>query len=159
MNASDVLKYGHLTVLGTAEGLAADAWDKPGVCGVWSAKDVVAHLAWYQLVLNDVLAHQIEGSAMPHLDTFMSGPQANDAQVDRRRTATPAQAIAELKANHERTMALAARIAPETLRRPGTLPWYGAEYALDDLIVYQYYGHMREHSAEIAVLIDRLKRG
>jgi proline iminopeptidase len=29
------------------------------------------------------------------------------------------------------------------------------EYALDDFIVYNYYGHKREHSAQIAVFRDR----
>ena len=39
----------------------------------------------------------------------------------------------------------------EELREVGTIPWYGLEYSLDDLIVYMFYGHKREHSAEIAV--------
>jgi hypothetical protein len=30
------------------------------------------------------------------------------------------------------------------------------EYALDDFIVYQYYGHKREHCAQIAVFRDKL---
>jgi hypothetical protein len=40
--------------------------------------------------------------------------------------------------------------------KPGTLPWYGPEYALDDFIVYSYYGHKREHSAQINVFRDQL---
>jgi hypothetical protein len=32
------------------------------------------------------------------------------------------------------------------------------EYALDDYIVYAYYGHKREHSAQIAVFRDLVKR-
>ena len=46
------------------------------------------------------------------------------------------------------------RVPAATLRQPGTLPWYGAEYAVDDLIVYTAYGHKREHSAQIAVYRD-----
>ena len=29
-------------------------------------------------------------------------------------------------------------------------------YALDDVLVYMYYGHKREHSAQIAAFRDRL---
>jgi hypothetical protein len=52
-------------------------------------------------------------------------------------------------------MTLVAQIPAETLRATGTIPWYGPEYALDDLITYMYYGHKREHSAQIAVFRDR----
>lgn len=52
-------------------------------------------------------------------------------------------------------MALVAQIPAETARLTGTLPWYGAEYALDDFVVYTFYGHKREHSAQIAVFRDR----
>ncbi len=50
------------------------------------------------------------------------------------------------------------RIPSETLRQNGTLPWYGMAYALDDFLVYAYYGHKREHSAQIAAFRDRLDR-
>jgi hypothetical protein len=58
---------------------------------------------------------------------------------------------------YEETLRLVQRIDAETLRRPGTLPWYGDAYALDDYIVYQYYGHKREHTAQINVFKDALK--
>jgi hypothetical protein len=52
---------------------------------------------------------------------------------------------------------LVAAISQEQLRQVGTLPLYGPEYAFDDMLVYQYYGHKREHSAQIAAFRDRLK--
>jgi hypothetical protein len=33
MNASDILKYGHLTVLRTIDGLPQADWETSGVCG------------------------------------------------------------------------------------------------------------------------------
>ena len=61
----------------------------------------------------------------------------------------------------------ASRIAKRASREPpirpdpaehqaGTLPWYGMAYSLDDVLVYMYYGHKREHSAQIAAFRDRL---
>ncbi len=47
MNAVDILKYGHLTVIQTIDGFPESAWDTPGACGTWSVKDIIAHLASY----------------------------------------------------------------------------------------------------------------
>lgn len=44
-------------------------------------------------------------------------------------------------------------------REPGRLPWYGMEYALDDYLVYQFYGHKREHAAQIQAFRDPYRPG
>jgi len=51
---------------------------------------------------------------------------------------------------------MVAQLSSEMLCQNGTLPWYGEVYALDDFLVYAYYGHKREHSAQIAAFRDRL---
>jgi len=58
---------------------------------------------------------------------------------------------------HAASMLLIAAIPEETRRQTGTLPWYGMDYSLDDVIVYMYYGHKREHSAQIAAFHDRVR--
>ncbi|HJZ46106.1 MAG TPA: maleylpyruvate isomerase N-terminal domain-containing protein [Roseiflexaceae bacterium] len=167
MNASDILKYGHLTVLRAIDGLPEADWETGGVCGVWSVKDIIAHLASYEHVLEEILSSfqndsampssSIGGSATPTLNAFVEpGGHFNDDQVALRRNNSSAEVLAEYASAHEQVMALAAHIPPETLRLPGTLPWYGMEYALDDFIVYSFYGHKREHCAQIAVFRDRL---
>ena len=48
---------------------------------------------------------------------------------------------------------------PRTRRREaGTLLWYGAEYDLEDYIAYTFYGHKREHMAQVNVFLDTVKR-
>jgi hypothetical protein len=157
MNAQDICKYGHLTVLRTIDGLADSDWRIGGVCGVWSVKDIIAHLASYELVLVEILAASQGGnSATPLLDAFRDpGGQFNDTQVAQRKDKSSAETLAEYQGAHERAMALLAQLPPEQLRQAGTLPWYGLEYALDDFIVYSFYGHKREHSAQIAVFRDQ----
>ena len=157
MNAMDILKYGQGTVLQSIEGIGKDEWDLQGACGVWSMKDIVAHLASYERLLEDILGSLLGADATPHLDRFKAGAAFNDAEVEARRTASVQQVLDEFAASHERSLALLARIPEERRRQPGTLPWYGAEYALDDVIVYMYYGHKREHSAQVAAFRDRLK--
>ena len=160
MNAADILKYGHLTVLQTIDGFPASAWETPGACGVWSVKDIIAHLASYEHVLVDVLAtfSDTGSSSTPYLSKFtLPGSQFNDTEVDARKEKTIKEVLAEFNDTHTQVMTMLAQLSPETLRETGTLPWYGMNYALDDFIVYAYYGHKREHSAQIAAFRDHLK--
>jgi len=157
MNATDILKYGHQTVFQTTEGFPEAAWEEAGACGVWSVKDIIAHLASYEEVLVDVLSGFVRRLPTPHLDKFTGlGGQFNDTEVERRRGRTVREVLNEFNDAHAQVMSLAAQIRPEQFRQTGTLAWYGMDYALDDVIVYMYYGHKREHSAQIAAFRDRL---
>ncbi len=86
------------------------------------------------------------------------GGQFNDSEVDKRKAKTVQEVLKEFNDTHTQVMSLIANIPRETLRENGTLPWYGMDYALDDVIVYMYYGHKREHSAQIAAFRDRLRQ-
>lgn len=157
MNVSDVLKYGHEMVVQSVEGLAEPDWLTPGVCGIWTAKDVIAHLASTELLIADVLGSLVGSGPTPHLDAFkQKDPQQNDKEVARRKDWSVARTLGEYTDAAKRVLDLASGILPETARRAGTLPWYGDEYALDDFLVYMSYGHKAEHCAQIAVHRDRL---
>ena len=157
MNARDVMRYGHGTVLHAVDDLPAPNWMDTGVCGVWSTRDLLAHLASYELVLGDILLTFTGDGATPYFDEFLAtGDAFNDDQVARRQAQTGAAALAEYTTAYERVADLAGRIPEEKWREVGTIPWYGPEYSLDDLIAYQYYGHKREHCAQIAVFRDGL---
>jgi hypothetical protein len=158
MNASDILKYGHLTVLRTLAQAPQVEWDTPNVCGYWSVKNIVAHLASFEHMLCEILTGFLGSGLTPYLDQFKQGePIFNDPQVDQRKHLTPAEALAEYNEMQAQVMTLAARIPLETFRQVGTLPWYGPEYALDDFIVYTFYGHKREHMAQVNVFKDKLR--
>lgn len=159
MNATDILKYGQLTVLQAIDGFPETAWETAGACGIWSVKDIIAHLASYEQVLVDVLATFTSDSPTPALNTFIElGGEFNDFEVNRRKEKTIQDVLAEFNDAHARVMSLIVGIPSETLRKTGTLPWYGMDYSLDDVIVYMYYGHKREHSAQIAAFRDHLDR-
>ena len=78
----------------------------------------------------------------------------NDDQAAVRMSWPVERVIAEFLDAHQRVMRLAALIAPEVWREIGTIPWYGAEYSLDDLVVYQQYGHKREHDPQLRSLLN-----
>ncbi len=158
MNATDILKYGHLTVLKTLDGLPRPAWETGGVCGVWSVREIIAHLASYEHLLVEVLNGFLGGGPTPYLNEMseVGGLAFNDIEVEKRQHQSAQEVMDEYTETQARTMALIVQIPPETLRQAGTLPWYGMEYALDDYIVYAFYGHKREHCAQIMVFRDRL---
>jgi uncharacterized protein (TIGR03083 family) len=165
MNTIDVLKHGHLALLQAVENVPDAAWETPGVCGTWSVKEILAHLASYEQalveVLNALLAEQTDPP--PLVLALLADPQAfNDKQVAQRQSDTPTAVLAEYKAAQAQAISLAAQIPAELFQQNGVLPWYGESYDLDDFLAYTYYGHKREHSAEINVFNDRLaqkKRG
>lgn len=159
MNAVDVLKYGHLTVLQAVDGLPEAAWETPGVCGVWSVRQILAHLASYEHWLVDVLTSLGDGGPTPTLDhLFEVGPAAfNDLEVAARDNLSPAATLAEYTTMAEQAQAMARALPAARFCQVGTLPWYGAAYDLDDFLVYTFYGHKREHCAQIAVYRDQLK--
>lgn len=158
MNTQDILKYGQQTVLQELESFPAEAQEKAGACGTWSVKDIISHLTSFELVLVDVLTTFGSGSgSTPYLEKYTTmGAQFNDAEVNMRKKKTMLDVLGEFNDAHATVMSLVAQIPPEILRQNGTLPWYGAEYALDDFIVYAFYGHKREHSAQIAAFRERL---
>lgn len=158
MNPTDVLKYGHSFVTRTLDGLALSDWEEAGVCGVWSVKDIIGHLAVNELVLAEVLAPFAGLDVAAKLLPQMAAPDFNDVQAAARKHLTPEKALAEyvdaFTYNQEQVVP---KVPTDAWAKVGTLPWYGAEYSLDDYIVYSFYGHKREHSAEINVYKDRLK--
>ena len=158
MNATDIFKYGQLTVLQAIDGLPETAWERPGACGIWSVKDIIAHLVSYEEVLIDILSGFVGRYPTPCLDKFIElGDRFNDTEVERRKERTVREILDEFKDAHAQVTSVAERIRPAVFRQTGTLPWYGIGYALDDVLVYMYYGHKREHSAQIAAFRDLMK--
>jgi hypothetical protein len=62
----------------------------------------------------------------------------------------------EYTATYRQTISLITQIPIARRRLNGLIAWYGLEYDLEDFIVYNFYGHKREHSSQIAVFRERL---
>jgi len=159
MNTHDTMKYGHLTFKQALECAPEDQCEQPGACGTWSVKDIVAHLASYEVVLVDVLQSVLDAqAATPVLDKFLADYEGfNDREVELRRPKSFGEVQQEYEEHHARAMELLGYIPAERFWQNGLLAWYGSEYDLDDFLVYTYYGHKREHSAQIAAFCDHIK--
>ena len=158
MNAGDVLKYGHLWVHKHLEGLTDEEWETPGVCGWWSVREIMAHLTSFEQVLVEVLNGFIDSQPTPTLDQYktMNGDKFNEVQVNLRNDKSPSQVLEEYDRLHEQVRQLMPKIPIATLRQAGAIPEYGMEYDVEDFLVYSFYGHKREHCAQIAMYRDKL---
>jgi Mycothiol maleylpyruvate isomerase N-terminal domain len=153
MNALDVLRYGQRTVRATIDRYGPDDWERIAL-GVWTAKDLLGHLGAFEVRFADQLAG-FAGAPVAS-DLSSADPRTfNDDQAAVRKDWPLEQVLAEFLDAHERAMRNARAIAPEVWREVGTIPWYGAEYSLDDLVVYQMYGHKREHDPQLSAVLER----
>jgi hypothetical protein len=147
VNPRDVLRYGQHDIDAVVERIRPGDWDRIAL-GVWTVKDLLGHLGAYEVRFAEVLA----GFAGEEPETRLRlEPTAtfNDDQAAVRHHWPPDRVVAELRDAHGLVMALVDRIAPERWREVGTIPWYGAEYSLEDLAVYTQYGHKREHGPQL----------
>jgi hypothetical protein len=153
-----MMMYGQRTIDGLIDRLSPDDW-KAVALGVWTSKDVVGHLGAFEVRFAEVMATFLDET--PGTNLRAAPPSTfNDDQAAVRRDWPVEQVVAELRDAHRLTMELAARIPAETWPAVGTIPWYGPQYSLDDLVVYQIYGHKREHGPQLErVLAQRVAAG
>ena len=158
MNVQDILKYGNITVLNSLDGLDEKYWEQGGVCGVWSVKEILAHLISFEHILKDVLGSILGEDEVLTLDPYrdQGDEDFNDVEVGKRKDMSVSDIVEEYTAAQAIVAELAAKIPADKYRENGTIPWYGEEYCLDDFIVYTNYAHKREHVAQINVFKDTL---
>jgi hypothetical protein len=153
MNPHDVLMYGQRTIDELIDRLEPTDWEVIAL-GTWTAKDLVGHLGAFETrfveILTVFLGEEPRTTLWQQpLETF------NDDQAAVRREWSVEAIVGELREAHAEAKTLAARIPAERWREVGTIPWYGPEYALDDLVVYLMYGHKREHAPQLEAVLDR----
>lgn len=158
MHAVDVLMYGNRTLMMALEKVPEGEWQTNNVCGWWSVKDIIAHLTSYELALTEVLKGFVGESPGEFLREF-ARPDFNDRQVTKRMEMSPQEVLDEYQQAYEYNMTLARQVPEGKWRETGALPWYGEGYDLEDFIAYAFYGHKREHSAQVNVFTDRFRAG
>ncbi|WP_309571934.1 DinB family protein [Deinococcus sp.] len=155
MHAPDVLRYGHATVMRAFEALPLDGWETAGVVGTWSAKNVAAHLASFEQALVELFGSLRHPALSTPTLAGMNQPDFNEEQVALRHHLTPSATLAEYVDWHGQAIQLADSFPAETYCQTGLLGWYGADYDLEDFLVYTYYGHKREHAVQLKLFIRR----
>jgi uncharacterized damage-inducible protein DinB len=161
MHPVDILFYGHQTVIQSIEGVADSDWDIPGACGVWSVHQIIAHLSSFEHVLIEILQTLLEKNApTPTMNLFFQEGSANfnDNQVALRQDQTVKETWNEYETAYQKSFELFKQIPDDLHRQTGLLTWYGDTYDLEDFLIYSFYGHKREHTAQINAFKDFLSQ-
>jgi hypothetical protein len=153
VNPLDILRHGQREIDSLIDRFGPDDWNAVAL-GTWTAKDLVGHHGVYEVrfveILTGFLGEEPATNLLAEpLETF------NDVQAAIRLDWSVEAILAELRDAFAAAMALVPRIPSERWREVGTIPWYGPEYALDDLVVYLMYGHKREHAPQLDAVLER----
>ena len=149
MNATETLDTSHQMIIQALDDLPDLEWDIPNVCGQWSVKEIVAHLASYEHVLVDVLKTFLGAEPTPYIYRFVNNIQEfNDTEVKQRRYDTAQHVLDDYNDTQVETISLLEQIPADKVGEIGTMPWYGKGSCLNDLINV-FYDHTCEHCAQI----------
>lgn len=120
------------------------------VCGVWTLKDVLGHLADWEELGADRLRARIEGR-VPEADSVADIEAWNRAHVAARRGQPWEQVWDDLHATRESFVAVVSRMEQADLQQPVAFPWGGAgtTYAW----VSAFVRHDRDHAAGIREMV------
>jgi hypothetical protein len=153
LNPHDVLRYADRTFRRAIDTLEPADWLRV-VAGVWTPKDVVGHVSAIHLLSVSALADFAGEPAPPAEQGLADDVDFNMSQAAVRGAWPVDRVVTEYDEAQANLRRLAKLVDNDTWRRVGTIPWYGAEYSLEDLIVYRVYGHVREHATHLGLAID-----
>lgn len=124
------------------EPLTAADMEEPGVCGEWSVKDIVGHIATWETLLTKRLLLDAEVESEPRPDVVDG---FNRREVDRKRRMTVAQQMTELDQTH-RALRKALADAPEVCFEFGGR----MRSSIDSSTVLHYHEHALQIRAWLA---------
>ena len=159
MNAVEQVENAHLLLIQTVDDLPEQEWDVPTTPDGWSVKDIIGHLASYEHLFVEVFQMVLgESSETPYLTVYtQQHNDFNNIQVGARSNHTAQQVLDEYEEVQADATALLARIPAETIDEKGTLPMYGKDRSLHDLI-NNFTMHTKNHCDGISAFRSREKQ-
>ncbi len=98
-------------------GLPEDALSRPGVCGAWSIRDLIAHVTWWDEEAITHLPMVLEGKTPPRYSVTYGGIDAfNAMKTDEKRDLSLEEVRREADATHARLLAYLESVPPEPLK-------------------------------------------
>jgi uncharacterized damage-inducible protein DinB len=158
MSTIESLENSHMLVLQTIDDLPEALWDIPGVCGEWSAKDVIAHLTSYELLLIDVMDAFLGRTPSPYLLKWLdSQEEFNTMTLAARRYHTAQQIENEYQDTQVRSSALLASLPADRVEQRGTMTGYlSKEQSLGEFIEFLTQ-HTHHHCEQIVQFREKNK--
>jgi uncharacterized damage-inducible protein DinB len=143
---------------------ARDKWDaavarippeealKPGFCGDWSLKDVIAHIVWYEREMVNVLERrEFAGSKLWELPT----DRRNAAIHEQTDGGTLEERLAEAHQVFGHLMDLIASLTDKDLSDPASFPGMPAEWRPWEVLASNTYEHYEDHLAQTEAFLSQ----
>jgi uncharacterized protein (TIGR03083 family) len=127
--------------------LSVEQMNRPGAVGMWSVKDVLAHLAYWQRYAAAMLVAAAHGETPDLTGDDMT--ERNNASVVAQYYQRPLSAvIADWQAAREELLDQIEQLSDDDLNDPDRFPWSNGRTLLDR-IADNSYDHEQEHIAHI----------
>jgi hypothetical protein len=146
LNVITLWQYSHDALLG---GLDTSDWERK-ICPRWTLRDAIINLTTMEYVLIEVLESIIFGTDTPMVDRFVADYErfAED-EIIQRRNLSGAEVLEEYRYAYALSSYLLSHVPSEQWRQPGTVPWYGPDFSLEDFVVLFLFEHKRDYIAHI----------
>ena len=123
-----------------------DRLREPGVSGVWSVVDIVAHISWYEREMNGLLAlHELAGSPWWELPL----DQQNERIYEENRGRPAGEVLKEVRSIHEELIGRLRSMKDEDLTDPARFNGMPSDWSPADVIAGSTYKHYRAHAAAV----------
>ncbi|MBK8023821.1 MAG: DinB family protein [Chloroflexi bacterium] len=150
MHILSIMEQGHRILLDSIKGIGEEESAQAGACELWSIKEVMAHIASSEAVLVDILVRLDDATPTSDFDRWVADPDGFDvAAIARRQDLPLSRIVDEYQAYYETAIDLLLHLPDDKLRQQVPVPWGAGLRDAEDLIVGAFYGHKREHAAQI----------
>ncbi len=135
-------------LLAAIEGLSPDAMLRPGVVGLWSVKDILAHLTVWESELVTALSRLDKPRQAPEIVNIEDIDEWNEEQY-RANARRPLDAVMQdFNGVHKHLLKAVEDLDDKVLEDPRKFPWMEGE-PLWHLIAENGYWHEQEHADQI----------
>ena len=135
-------------IMAALDGLSPDAMLRPGVIGLWSVKDILAHLTAWQSELITALAQLDKPNRVPEIVNIEDIDEWNAEQYRASARRTLAAVMEDFSGVHKHLLKAVESLDDKTLDNARKFPWMEGE-PLSYLIAENGYWHEQEHAEEI----------
>ncbi len=135
-------------MLQALDGLSPDAMLRPGVVGMWSVKDVLAHLAIWQSELITALSQLDRPGRVPEIVEIEDIDDFNASQYRANVRRSLDVVLEDFEGVHKHLIKTVEGLNDKLLDDPRKFPWMEGE-PLWYLIAENGYSHEQEHAEDI----------
>jgi len=127
-----------------------------GVEGDWSLKDIIGHIAYYEMwAANNLIAIR-RGEPLPHSEyKGLELDERNARLYERNRARSLAEVLCESQDSFERSIEAVQGLRDEDLYDPEFTRRSGADWAVIDLLEGDTYEHYQDHITSVRAWLDR----